>query len=47
MKFNEQGINTFKPMVVEQWQKGTKQTVWPTDVASGPPLWPAPAWDKR
>lgn len=47
MKFNEQGINTFKPMVVEQWQKGAKQTVWPTDVASGQPQWPAPAWDKR
>jgi branched-chain amino acid transport system substrate-binding protein len=47
MKFNEQGINTYKPMVVEQWQNGAKQTVWPADVASGKPLWPAPAWDKR
>ena len=24
-------------MVVEQWQKGAKQTVWPADVASGKP----------
>ena len=47
MKFNDQGINTFKPMVVEQWQSGAKQTVWPADAASGKPLWPMPAWDKR
>jgi branched-chain amino acid transport system substrate-binding protein len=47
MKFNEQGINTFKPMVVEQWQKGNKQTVWPAESASGQPMWPTPAWDKR
>ena len=47
MKFDDRGINTFKPMVVEQWQKGAKQTVWPADVASAPPMWPAPAWDKR
>jgi branched-chain amino acid transport system substrate-binding protein len=47
MKFDDRGINTFKPMAVEQWQKGAKQTVWPADVASAPPMWPAPAWDKR
>jgi branched-chain amino acid transport system substrate-binding protein len=47
MKFDERGINTVKPMVVEQWQNGEKQTVWPADVASGKPQWPAPAWDKR
>jgi branched-chain amino acid transport system substrate-binding protein len=47
MKFDERGINTFKPMVVEQWQKGTKGTVWPADVASNKPQWPMPAWDKR
>lgn len=47
VKFDERGLNTFKPMVVEQWQDGKKQTIWPADVASGKPLWPAPAWDKR
>ncbi len=47
MKFNDRGINTFKPMVVEQWQKGSKLTVWPADVANGKPQWPIPAGDKR
>jgi branched-chain amino acid transport system substrate-binding protein len=47
MKFDARGINTVKPMVVEQWQNGAKQTVWPTDVASGKPMWPTPAWGKR
>ncbi len=47
MKFDARGINTFKPMVVEQWQKGNKGTVWPAAVASTKPQWPMPAWDKR
>jgi branched-chain amino acid transport system substrate-binding protein len=47
MKFDERGINTFKPMVVEQWQKGTKVTVWPAESAANKPQWPMPAWDKR
>ncbi len=47
IKFDERGVNIFKPMVVEQWQNGKKQTIWPADVASGKPLWPAPEWGKR
>ncbi len=47
MKFDPRGINTTKPMVVEQWQKGAKQTVWPANVSSGKPQWPAPAWGSR
>ncbi|HEX2911141.1 MAG TPA: amino acid ABC transporter substrate-binding protein [Chloroflexia bacterium] len=47
IKFDERGINIYKPMVVEQWQDGKKVTVWPADVASAKPQWPVPAWDKR
>ncbi len=47
IKFDERGINIFKPMAVEQWQDGKKMTIWPADVASAKPLWPTPAWDKR
>ena len=48
VKFDERGINTFKPMAVEQLQSdGKKRTVWPADVAEAQPLYPAPNWDKR
>lgn len=47
IKFDERGINTFKPMAVEQWQKGQKVTVFPVDVANGKALWPTPAWNAR
>ncbi len=47
IKFDERGINIFKPMAVEQWQDGKKVTIWPAEVASVKPQWPTPAWDKR
>ncbi len=47
LKFDERGVNIYKPMAVEQWQKGQKMTVWPPDVASAKPLYPASAWDQR
>ncbi len=47
IKFDERGINTFKPMAVEQWQKGQKVTVFPQDVANGKAIWPTPAWTAR
>ncbi len=48
IKFDERGINTFKPMAVEQLQTdGKKHTVWPADVAEAKPQYPAPTWDKR
>jgi branched-chain amino acid transport system substrate-binding protein len=47
IKFDERGINTFKPMAVEQWQKGQKVTVFPQDVANGKAIWPTPAWNAR
>ncbi len=47
IKFDERGINIYKPMVVEQWQNGKKTTVWPADVATAKPLWPTPPWGSR
>jgi branched-chain amino acid transport system substrate-binding protein len=47
IKFDSRGINTFKPMVVEQIQAGKHHTVWPTDVADTRPLYPTPAWSAR
>ena len=47
IKFDERGINTFKPMAVEQWQDGKRVTVWPADVANAKVMWPMPAWAGR
>jgi branched-chain amino acid transport system substrate-binding protein len=47
IKFDSRGINTFKPMVVEQIQSGTHYTVFPKDVANGSPKYPTPSWSSR
>jgi branched-chain amino acid transport system substrate-binding protein len=47
IKFDERGINIYKPMAVEQWQDGKKVTVWPAEAANAKPVWPTPPWDKR
>ncbi|HEU5423139.1 MAG TPA: amino acid ABC transporter substrate-binding protein [Nitrolancea sp.] len=47
IKFDAQGMNVTKPMAVEQWQNGQKQTVWPQDVAAAKPMWPTPHWNQR
>jgi branched-chain amino acid transport system substrate-binding protein len=47
IKFDDRGLNTFKPMVVEQIQNGTHYTVFPADVANGKPQYPTPPWSSR
>ena len=47
LKFDSRGINTFKPMVVEQIQDGVHYTVYPPDVANGQPKYPTPSWSQR
>ena len=47
LKFDSRGINTFKPMVVEQIQDGKHHTVWPADVADASPRYPTPPWSSR
>jgi branched-chain amino acid transport system substrate-binding protein len=47
LKFDSRGINTYKPMVVEQIQGGQHHTVFPPDVADTQPKYPTPTWDQR
>jgi branched-chain amino acid transport system substrate-binding protein len=47
IKFDSRGINTFKPMVVEQIQSGVHHTVYPADVADTKALYPTPDWSSR
>jgi branched-chain amino acid transport system substrate-binding protein len=48
VRFDSRGVNTYKPMVVEQLQPdGKKYTVWPATVAEKGAQYPMPAWDKR
>jgi branched-chain amino acid transport system substrate-binding protein len=47
IKFDNRGINTYKPMVVEQIQDGKHHTVYPADVADTKPKYPTPPWDSR
>jgi branched-chain amino acid transport system substrate-binding protein len=47
IKFDSRGINTFKPMVVEQIQNGVHHTVFPPAVADAKPQYPTPNWDQR
>jgi branched-chain amino acid transport system substrate-binding protein len=47
LKFDNRGINTYKPMVVEQIQSGKHHTVWPNDVADAKAAYPTPSWSSR
>ena len=47
LKFDDRGINVYKPMAVNQIQHGNLVTVWPTAVANAQPAYPAPDWSKR
>jgi hypothetical protein len=47
IKFDSRGINTYKPMVVEQIQNGVHHTVYPASVADAQPKFPTPSWDQR
>ncbi len=47
IKFDNRGINIYKPMVVEQIQGGAHHTVFPPDVADAQPKYPTPAWAQR
>ena len=47
IRFDERGLNIYKPMVVEQIQKGVHYTVFPSDIANGKPQYPTPDWSSR
>jgi branched-chain amino acid transport system substrate-binding protein len=47
IKFDPQGQNSYKNVLVEQIQSGQIQTVWPPEVAAAQPSYPAPTWSVR
>ena len=47
LKFDSRGLNVYKPMVVNQIQKGQLVTVWPGGVANAKPMYPTPPWSTR
>jgi branched-chain amino acid transport system substrate-binding protein len=47
IRFDERGINMYKPMAVNQIQKGQLMTVWPVAVQNAKPMYPTPAWSAR
>jgi branched-chain amino acid transport system substrate-binding protein len=48
IKFDARGVNIYKPMAVEQLQPdGNIYTVFPSDVAEKPALYPTPPWSQR
>ena len=47
IKFDQQGQNIFKTVVVEQIQDGKLTTVWPSALAASAPQYPTPAWATR
>jgi len=47
IRFDNRGLNVFKPMEVEQVQDGLAVVVWPPAAATGRPRYPMPGWDQR
>jgi branched-chain amino acid transport system substrate-binding protein len=44
---DERGFQVAHKMVLHQWQKGKKVTVWPANVSDGKPSYPTPPWTGR
>jgi branched-chain amino acid transport system substrate-binding protein len=47
IRFDEEGKNVYKPMLVIQIQKGKVVTVWPQSEGTKPLQWPAPSFEQR
>jgi branched-chain amino acid transport system substrate-binding protein len=47
IKFDDRGLNTAKPVYVQQVQSGHTVLVWPRAVAGAAPRYPDPGWAKR
>lgn len=47
IRFDSNGQNSSKPMLVEQIQSGHRQTVWPPELANTTVVYPAPSWTAR
>jgi branched-chain amino acid transport system substrate-binding protein len=47
IRFDERGLNVYKPMFVEQIQNGKHVAVWPKDASNGTAKYPTPEWSAR
>lgn len=47
IRFDERGLNIYKPMYVEQIQNGKHVAVWPVDASNGKPKYPTKDWSDR
>ena len=47
VKFDANGENVLASIVMQQIQKGQYEIVWPAQMATAQPVWPAPTWDER
>jgi branched-chain amino acid transport system substrate-binding protein len=47
IKFDDRGVNTAKPVYVQQVQAGHPVLIWPPEVAAARPRYPDPGWAKR
>ena len=47
LKFDQRGINVYKPMAVNQIQHDVLKTVWPSGVQDAQPAYPTPPWSSR
>ncbi len=45
IRFDDRGVNVYKPMVVNQIQNGKLLTIYPYRLANAKPIYPAPPWD--
>jgi branched-chain amino acid transport system substrate-binding protein len=44
IRFDDRGVNVYKPMVVNQIQDGNLVTIYPYRLANAKPIYPAPPW---
>jgi branched-chain amino acid transport system substrate-binding protein len=47
VKFDATGENTLATIVMQQIIKGQYEIVWPENMATAKPIWPAPKWEER
>jgi branched-chain amino acid transport system substrate-binding protein len=47
VKFDSTGENILASAVIQQRQKGRHEIVWPLNMRSAKPIWPAPTWEER
>ncbi|GAI67138.1 unnamed protein product, partial [marine sediment metagenome] len=47
IKFNQEGVDIYNPMVAVQIQQGGVVTIWPEQLSTGSGRYPTPPWGER